>query len=63
MFSFEEKLLELKNEELLHGPAHASIGQEGAAVGAMSSLSKDDKITNTSKYHNYVIIIYSDDKP
>ena len=50
--SFEEKLLYLKNEDLLHGPAHASIGQEGAAVGTMSLLSNSDKINGTHRMHH-----------
>ena len=49
---FEEKLVDLKKQDLLHGPAHSSIGQEGAAVGAMSSLSKTDKINGTHRFHH-----------
>jgi len=30
---FEEVVLQLAAEGLVHGPAHSSIGQEGAAVG------------------------------
>ena len=33
---FEEKLLELKRKDLVYGPVHTSIGQDGAAVGAMT---------------------------
>ncbi|MEY4444355.1 MAG: hypothetical protein RL301_434, partial [Actinomycetota bacterium] len=32
--SFEEILLELAAEGLVHGPVHSSIGQEGGAVGS-----------------------------
>ncbi len=49
---FEERLLALKSEELLHGPAHASIGQEGAAVGCMSTLGSGDKINGTHRMHH-----------
>lgn len=49
---FEERLLELKNEDLLHGPPHASIGQEAAAVGAMSVLGTGDKINGTHRMHH-----------
>jgi len=49
---FEEKVLELKGEQLLHGPAHSSIGQEGAAVGCMSVLRADDKINGTHRMHH-----------
>jgi hypothetical protein len=31
--SFEEYVLTLAGEGLVHGPAHSSIGQEGGAVG------------------------------
>src|SRR5690606_23029871 len=40
---FEERLLTLSVAGILHGPAHSSIGQEGAAVGAMSVLGSADK--------------------
>ena len=36
--AFEETVLELAGETLVHGPAHSSIGQEGAAVGAMAAV-------------------------
>lgn len=49
---FEERLLELSKEGLLHGPAHASIGQEGAAVGLMSALTSGDKINGTHRMHH-----------
>lgn len=49
---FEEKILALKGEDLLHGPAHASIGQEGGAVGCMSVLGSADKINGTHRMHH-----------
>lgn len=49
---FEEKLLKLSVAGLLHGPAHSSIGQEGAAVGAMSILHSTDKINGTHRMHH-----------
>ena len=49
---FEERLLALKSEDLLHGPAHASIGQEGAAIGCMSTLGSGDKINGTHRMHH-----------
>jgi 2-oxoisovalerate dehydrogenase E1 component len=49
---FEEKVLELKGEQLLHGPAHSSIGQEGGAVGCMSVLGAGDKINGTHRMHH-----------
>ena len=49
---FEQRLLELSKEGLLHGPAHASIGQEGTAVGLMSALGPADKINGTHRMHH-----------
>ena len=49
---FEEKLLKLSIAGILHGPAHSSIGQEGAAVGAMSVLRSSDKINGTHRMHH-----------
>ena len=36
--AFEETVLELAGEGLVHGPAHSSIGQEGGAVGSIIGL-------------------------
>lgn len=33
--AFEEEILELSGQGLVHGPAHSSIGQEGGAVGSI----------------------------
>ena len=49
---FEQKLLALHQEGVVHGPVHASIGQEGAAVGMMSTLSASDKINGTHRMHH-----------
>lgn len=49
---FEEKVLQLKGEQILHGPAHSSIGQEGGAVGCMSALGAQDKINGTHRMHH-----------
>lgn len=49
---FEEKLLKLSVAGILHGPAHCSIGQDGAAVGAMSVLGSADKINGTHRMHH-----------
>jgi 2-oxoisovalerate dehydrogenase E1 component len=49
---FEENLLVLSAEGLLHGPAHSSIGQEGAAVACMSALAPGDKINGTHRMHH-----------
>jgi 2-oxoisovalerate dehydrogenase E1 component len=52
---FEEKLLDLEKAGLIHGPAHASIGQEAGAVGAMSALTASDKINGTHRTHHQVL--------
>ena len=49
---FEERILELFKAGCVHGPAHASIGQEGGAVGAMSTLTDVDKINATHRAHH-----------
>jgi hypothetical protein len=36
--AFEETVLELASDGLVHGPAHSSVGQEGGAVGWTASL-------------------------
>lgn len=53
---FEEKLLELEKSGLIHGPAHASIGQEAGAVGAMSVLGAGDRINGTHRAHHQVLL-------
>lgn len=52
---FEEKLLDLEKAGLIHGPAHASIGQEAGAVGSMSTLGVADKINGTHRAHHQVL--------
>lgn len=49
---FEETLLSLKDEDLINGPVHASIGQEAVAVGVAFALRKKDKITGTHRAHH-----------
>ncbi len=53
---FEETLLELDKAGLIHGPAHASIGQEVGAVGAMSVLTKNDRMNGTHRAHHQVLL-------
>ncbi|TPG59865.1 MFS transporter [Roseomonas nepalensis] len=52
---FEEAILDLHGKGLVHGPAHASIGQEAGAVGAMSVLSSADKINGTHRAHHQIL--------
>jgi 2-oxoisovalerate dehydrogenase E1 component len=50
--AFEEKVLELAGEGLVHGPAHSSIGQEGAAVGSVLPLTSRDTINGSHRGHH-----------
>jgi 2-oxoisovalerate dehydrogenase E1 component len=49
---FEQTLLDLKDQDLIHGPVHSSIGQEAVAVGVATTLSSDDQITSTHRAHH-----------
>ena len=48
--TFEEFVLELAGEGLIHGPAHSSIGQEGGAVGSAIALTSQDTVTARNLY-------------
>lgn len=49
---FEEYVLELASEGLVHGPAHSSIGQEGGAVGSVTQLRSDDFVNGSHRGHH-----------
>jgi 2-oxoisovalerate dehydrogenase E1 component len=49
---FEEAVLELAAEGLVHGPAHSSIGQEGAAAGSIIGLTGADQINGSHRGHH-----------
>lgn len=49
---FEEIVLQLAGEGLVHGPAHSSIGQEGAAVGSVLALRGADGVNGTHRGHH-----------
>jgi 2-oxoisovalerate dehydrogenase E1 component len=49
---FEEYVLELAGEGLIHGPAHSSIGQEGGAVGSVIQLRSDDFVNGSHRGHH-----------
>ncbi|WP_422758500.1 alpha-ketoacid dehydrogenase subunit alpha/beta [Paenarthrobacter sp. C1] len=49
---FEEAVLQLAGEGLVHGPAHSSIGQEGAAVGSVLALQGRDGVNGTHRGHH-----------
>ncbi|MBI4967119.1 MAG: MFS transporter [Rhodospirillales bacterium] len=50
--AFEESVLELEGEGLVHGPAHTSIGQEGGAVGSIDLLGPGDQVTGSHRGHH-----------
>ncbi len=50
--AFEEAVLELASEGLVHGPAHASIGQEGGAVGSIIGLRSSDGVAGSHRGHH-----------
>src|SRR4029077_7200094 len=50
--AFEESVLELAGERLVHGPAHSSIGQEGGAVGSVIGLRASDQVNGSHRGHH-----------
>jgi 2-oxoisovalerate dehydrogenase E1 component len=50
--AFEETVLDLAGEGLVHGPAHSSIGQEGGAVGSIIGLRSSDAVNGSHRGHH-----------
>jgi 2-oxoisovalerate dehydrogenase E1 component len=50
--AFEEKVLDLAGQGLVHGPAHSAIGQEGAAVGSILRLGDRDQVNGSHRGHH-----------
>jgi 2-oxoisovalerate dehydrogenase E1 component len=50
--AFEEAVLELSGEGLVHGPVHSSIGQEGGAVGSIVGLTSSDAVNGSHRGHH-----------
>lgn len=50
--AFEEAVLQLASEGLVHGPAHSSIGQEGGAVGSILALADHDQVNGSHRGHH-----------
>jgi 2-oxoisovalerate dehydrogenase E1 component len=50
--AFEETVLELAGEGLVHGPAHSSVGQEGGAVGSAVGLRASDAVNGSHRGHH-----------
>lgn len=50
--TFEEAVVELAMEGLVHGPAHSSIGQEGGAAGSIVPLTPLDQVNGSHRGHH-----------
>jgi 2-oxoisovalerate dehydrogenase E1 component len=50
--AFEEYVLALAADGLIHGPAHSSIGQEGGAVGSVLALGPGDTVNGSHRGHH-----------
>ncbi len=50
--AFEEHVLNLAGDGLIHGPAHSSIGQEGGAVGSALALTAADTVNGSHRGHH-----------
>ena len=50
--AFEESVLQLAGESLVHGPAHSSVGQEGGAVGSIVGLRPTDSVNGSHRGHH-----------
>lgn len=58
--AFEEKILELKDDGLVNGPVHTSVGQEAVAVGAALAVRSTDKFCGTHRaHHQYLAKAFS----
>ncbi len=53
--AFETAVLALKDENLVHGPAHTSIGQEAVAAAVAVSLRPSDLIASTHRAHGHFL--------
>lgn len=50
--AFEETVLDIAGEGLVHGPAHSSVGQEGGAVGSIVGLRSTDAVNGSHRGHH-----------
>lgn len=63
---FEERILHLDKLNLVHGPAHSSLGQEGGAAGSVAALPRTTMINGTHRAHHQCLAkvlnaLYGDD--
>jgi 2-oxoisovalerate dehydrogenase E1 component len=52
---FETRVLELKDADLIHGPVHASIGQEAVAAAVGVVLRRSDMVASTHRAHGHFL--------
>jgi 2-oxoisovalerate dehydrogenase E1 component len=52
---FELKVLEFKDADLIHGPVHASIGQEAVAAAVGVALGRQDMVASTHRAHGHFL--------
>ena len=52
---FETAVLDLKERDLVHGPAHTSVGQEAIAAATAAVLRKDDMVASTHRAHGHFV--------
>ena len=50
--AFEEKVLDLAGQALVHGPAHSAVGQEGGATGSVLAMRGSDQINGSHRAHH-----------
>jgi 2-oxoisovalerate dehydrogenase E1 component len=53
--AFETRVLDLKEADLIHGPAHTSVGQEAVAAGVAAALRSSDLIASTHRAHGHFL--------
>jgi 2-oxoisovalerate dehydrogenase E1 component len=53
--AFEIRVLALKDADLIHGPVHASIGQEAIAAAMAAVLRKSDMVASTHRAHGHFL--------
>ncbi|MCD6519541.1 MAG: dehydrogenase E1 component subunit alpha/beta [Anaerolineae bacterium] len=52
---FELIVLDFKDADLVHGPAHTSVGQEAVAAAVAVALRKTDMIASTHRAHGHFV--------
>ncbi|NLV74747.1 MAG: MFS transporter [Chloroflexi bacterium] len=53
--AFENTVLDLKDADLVHGPAHTSNGQEAVAAAIAEVLQKQDMVGSTHRAHGHFV--------